>query len=138
VLLMARIVYNTAEMRHLLEAPAGPVGQMLLNKSANVRKRAEDLAGQRLRRGPQRIAHQSYHDSFIHGLQPSPLLAFAGNTADIAMLVDVGSRKHVIRAKNAPYLHFPIDGRWVRVKTVNHPGTTAQHVLLDALQAVAE
>jgi hypothetical protein len=49
-----------------------------------------------------------------------------GTAVKYGAVVEMGSRAHVIRAKKKPYLHFKIDGRWVRIKQVNHPGTRKQ------------
>ena len=67
----------------------------------------------------------------------------AGKNKDIWNYVSRGTRPHKIRAKNAPYLHFPWGGpgqqpkthrgvyemggpgvtQWARVKEVDHPGS---------------
>lgn len=134
----ARVVYNEAELHHLLEAPAGPTGTMLLRKARNVEARARTLADSRLKRSTRPGVH--YHDAFVSGVASAPLMGFAGNDADHAMGLEVGNRPHIIRAKNAPYLVFfwPKVGRVVRFKSVNHPGSKSYHVLADALAAVAE
>ena len=133
---MARVVYNTAEFTALLQSPAGPVGRDILRRTNNVRVRAEQLADARLKRSSRPGVH--YHDSFIHYLD-TPLAGIAGNIADHAMPLEVGSRPHIIRTKNVPYLKFywPKIGRWVQVKEVNHPGNKAYHILPDALAAAA-
>ena len=134
---MARVVYNTPELTHLLQSPAGPVGRDILRRSGNVRARAEQLADARLNRSTRKGTH--YHDSFVHTLEQSPLVGIVENTAPHAMPLEVGSIPHIIRAKNAPYLRFysPKIGRWVRIKEVNHPGNDPYHVVLDAFAAAA-
>jgi hypothetical protein len=38
--------------------------------------------------------------------------------------INYGSKPHVIRAKNFPFLRFVIGGRVIYARKVNHPGTT--------------
>lgn len=55
-----------------------------------------------------------------------------------AIYVIKGTFPHVIRAKNHPHLVFfwPKVGHVVRFKSVNHPGTSPNNYLLDALKRV--
>jgi hypothetical protein len=53
--------------------------------------------------------------------------------APYAAIIELGSRPHVIEARNAQALSWP--GGKHPVKRVNHPGTAAQHVLRNALRA---
>lgn len=133
----ARVVYNDAELHQLLEAPGGPVGRDLLRRAGNVRVRAEQLTNETLNRSTRPGTH--YHDAHVTGLAAAPLMAFAGNDADHAMILNVGSRPHIIRARNAPYLVFysPRAGRIIRTKEVRHPGTRAYALLASALPAAA-
>ncbi len=55
------------------------------------------------------------------------------NTADHALILELGSRPHVIEAKNAQALHWP--GARHPVRKVNHPGTPAYHFMRNALRA---
>lgn len=49
----------------------------------------------------------------------------AGSDVDYTLYMDQGTKPHVIKAKNAPYLTFfwPKVGRVVHFKSVQHPGT---------------
>lgn len=69
-------------------------------------------------------------DGFAYDTQisPYPRLQLT-NRSDRFPLVEYQTRPHVITAKNAPYLVFPIDGHWVRVKSVNHPGTRGRYAI---------
>jgi hypothetical protein len=51
----------------------------------------------------------------------------AGSDVDYTLFVDQGTKPHVIKAKNAPYLVFfwPKVGRVVHFKSVHHPGNKA-------------
>lgn len=60
-----------------------------------------------------------------------------GSDVSYAGYVHDGTRPHVIRAKNKPYLVFRYQGRWVRVKQVNHPGTRARPFLDRAVREIA-
>lgn len=54
-------------------------------------------------------------------------------SAPYAAFVDEGTRPHAIVAVNAPYLVFFWEkiGRWVRTKSVRHPGSRAAWFSLD-------
>ena len=63
-------------------------------------------------------------DGFTYDTQTSPYVrARLLATADKFRVVEFPTRPHTITARNAPYLVFQIDGHWVKVKSVNHPGT---------------
>ncbi len=55
------------------------------------------------------------------------------NTAGHSLIVELGSRPHVIEPKTKQALVWP--GGRHPVKKVNHPGTPAYHVLRNALRA---
>ncbi len=50
---------------------------------------------------------------------------------EIILFFEEGTKPHTIRAKNAPYLIFfwETQNRWVKVKSVKHPGTPAYRML---------
>ena len=54
-------------------------------------------------------------------------------TAPHSLIVEVGSRPHVIEARNGRALSWP--GAAHPVRRVNHPGTPAFHTLRNALRA---
>lgn len=45
------------------------------------------------------------------------------NTDPIFPFVEYPTRAHTITATRAPFLVFKVDGRWVKVRSVSHPGT---------------
>lgn len=51
----------------------------------------------------------------------------------ISLIVERGSRAHVIEPRDKQALHWP--GARHPVKRVNHPGTPARHILRNALRA---
>lgn len=60
----------------------------------------------------------------------------AGSPVPYTLFVDQGTKPHVIKAKNAPYLVFfwPKVGRVVHFKSVNHPGNRAYKFLMNGLE----
>lgn len=76
-----------------------------------------------------------YHRSFrtertrIRGLAAVQVV----NDAPHAVMLELGTRPHVIEAKNAQALHWP--GARHPVRRVQHPGTPALHILRRALRA---
>jgi hypothetical protein len=53
--------------------------------------------------------------------------------ADYALVLERGSAPHVIEPKNKQALHWP--GAEHPVRRVQHPGTSGQHILRNALKA---
>lgn len=67
------------------------------------------------------------------------LVVTAGNKQRPSVVVKTilyGSKPHPIVAKKAPYLHFFWEkkGRWVKTKSVNHPGTNPNNFMERALE----
>lgn len=62
------------------------------------------------------------------------------NTKHYAIFIEEGTRAHIIRAtKPHGLLVFDVGGATVFTrKPVRHPGTKAQHVIRDTLQAIAD
>lgn len=56
---------------------------------------------------------------------------------EYAPFVELGTRPHVIRARNAQALKFRWHGRTIYVKSVHHPGTAAKSFLRRALREVS-
>lgn len=59
----------------------------------------------------------------------------ASNRLKHAAALDRGARPHIIRARNAPYLHFKGKYGWVRTKSVRHPGNKPYRFLYGATVA---
>ena len=81
----------------------------------------------------------SIRDGFQYTTQTAPyvrgqLLA----TADKFRVVEGPTRPHTITARNAPYLVFQVDGHWVKVKSVNHPGTKGRNAIPPIFDKAAE
>lgn len=56
--------------------------------------------------------------------------------APYAAAVHEGSRPHVIRARNAQFLHFQVGGRDIFTREVHHPGVRARPFLRNAADRV--
>ena len=55
--------------------------------------------------------------------------------ADYGIYVDQGTKPHVIVPRVAPYLVFKTkDGKWIRTKRVNHPGTKPTFFFTNAVK----
>lgn len=55
----------------------------------------------------------------------------------VGQFLELGTRPHKIRARNAKVLRFEVGGRVVYARVVNHPGTKATHFLAKATRQVA-
>lgn len=53
---------------------------------------------------------------------------FQGTPINYAIPVELGTKPHVIEAKDKQSLRFCIGGVWVMVKSVHHPGTVGAHM----------
>lgn len=49
-----------------------------------------------------------------------------------------GSKIHTITAKKGPFLVFPTDTKWVRAKSVTHPGTKGDHFMEQAMEEAVQ
>lgn len=56
----------------------------------------------------------------------------------IAMIHHNGSRPHIITPRRQTTLRFPVRGKMVYTKIVNHPGTKPNRFLTDSLRAVID
>ncbi len=128
-----RIVIVDAGVDRLLTTSNGPVARDLGRRVARVHVAAQRNADTLLNRSDRTGQH--YHDSFVSGVLPGPV-GQVGNTAAHAWFLEKGTKPHIIRATNAPYLVFRgRSGGLVRTKQVQHPGTRAYNVLGSALSA---
>ena len=60
----------------------------------------------------------------------SSLVRKVANDAPWYNIIELGSRPHVIKAVNKKFLHFVIDGQDIFVKSVKHPGTSPNPILM--------
>lgn len=78
-----------------------------------------------IRAGAQRAyAGTRFEAAFVVSRQSTPVTAIRlVNTHPLFTVVEYPTRPHTITARRAPYLVFQVQGRWVRVRSVQHPGT---------------
>lgn len=133
-----------------------------LFKSGGIVKRAAVARGPRVRKLAQTVKVTRLRVD--KDGQPMVKVGFAKNRAYYLKFFESGTRRHVIKAKNAKYLKFPIGGKfraspikgkirtqtesgkwrsvkfsaaaWIRAKQVNHPGIRAKPFLQPAANAV--
>lgn len=74
-----------------------------------------------------KITHVTKHDDDVS-------TAKIGSNLEYAQPLEEGSNPHKIRSKDGKPLRFQIDGHWVTVDEVNHPGNKAQPFLRPAIE----
>jgi HK97 gp10 family phage protein len=67
-------------------------------------------------------------------MRKDELGAEVGTNVDYAAHVEFGTKAHVIRPKNKKFLSFKINGKWIRARVVNHPGTRPQPFMFPAFE----
>ena len=137
--------YQT-ELDRVLRSPGGPVGRHINLVARSVAAEARRIATER-----GLVRTERYVRGFKVEVTPDPQSGFyftvvnrvtgqkprrAGSYAGV---IEFGSRPHVIRPRRPNgWLIFRMpDGRTIKTKLVNHPGTPPQHVLRDALDRVS-
>lgn len=100
------------------------------------------------RGGEEALSHVQHHAEFkrrsgklqdktdyrVVKLRGGKLLRIS-NPLPYAASIDTGARRHLIKVKNKPYLHFKGKRGWARVKFVNHPGNRPYRFLYNASDA---
>jgi hypothetical protein len=131
-----------SELDRLLKAPGGPVGRHVNYVARGVAETARQIARER---GLVRTGR--YVRGFKVEVQPDATYGFVFYVVNrvtgqdprrkesYAGVIEFGSVKHPIRPRRRDkWLVFRLpDGRMVKTKLVNHPGTQPQHVLRDAM-----
>lgn len=78
-------------------------------------------------------------DGFAYTTQTSPYVrAQLIARADRFAVIEFPTRPHTITARNKPYLVFQVDGHWVKVKSVNHPGTKGRNAITPIFEQAAD
>lgn len=90
-------------------------------------------------------------DAFLSGVEPleqsleeldnewgidKEIVWVVGTPVEYSIDVEYGTDPHTIRADDAEYLHFYIDGEEIFIKEVDHPGTQAQPYMRPAAEVV--
>lgn len=126
---MARVRWNSREADRILKSSRGPVAQDLRAKALKVEARAKQHAP--VDTGALR---GSIHTR--EGRDEQGPFVEVGSDLDYAIIVELGSRPHVIRPKDKQALAWP--GGAHPVAEVHHPGTQAQPYLRPALEALRD
>lgn len=119
------------QLDRVLRAPSGMTGRHLARVGGYVTKAGRELANQRLtsRSGEYANSFRTTTTREVGGLRTT-----VRNSAPHATFIENGTRSHVILPRRATVLVFTgRGGGLVFARRVNHPGTTAQHILRDAL-----
>lgn len=124
-------------MRALLRDPGGPVDELVQRIGRRTRGEALQASRGRFdRRTGDYENRMQPAERFEHPAGPGSRVV---NTSDHALILELGSRPHVITPRRPGYpLRFVVAGRTVRTYRVNHPGTPAYRPMSDGLsRAVA-
>lgn len=126
-----RVVIDPAAMAQVLRGPNGPVYRHMIEQGEKVKLEAKRLVG---------VKSGNLRDHIIKriGVDRGAVVVLVGAEVSYAEVHHEGSAPHVIRARNAPRLVFfwPVVGRVVAFKQVNHPGTVPNPYLVDALRVL--
>jgi hypothetical protein len=139
---VAKVIINaqSAEMRKFMASPQGEPFQLLERAVDDVMVRAPQWV-RRLTTTRTGTLANSFKRTPV-ALQGSKLIGGVENTADYAMFVHDGTKRHPIVARRAKVLHWISPGRppWaagpVFVPAVIHPGTKPRPFLFMAWQEV--
>lgn len=123
-----------SEIRRILTMPGGDVGKEVraatMAIAAEARRSAEATYGKHPGDKPRTGAlAKAYRVEVIPGTNHF----IVKNNKKYAAAMERGARPHQIKARRVDYLQFQgRDGRWRKVKIVNHPGSAARNTLLIA------
>lgn len=132
-----QVRWNSREAERLLNGRDGPVARDLAAKAAAVAKRAKELCPV--------SPHGSNGNPPGHlrssidvqmGRDEQGLYADIGSDVEYALVVETGSKPHVIEPREKKALAWP--GGQHPVKKVDHPGTEAQPYLRPALDSIRD
>lgn len=116
----------------LVRSRGGPVGRELSRIGGFVTREAKQVADERLTR---RTGLYASSFSTTTRREGRDLRTRVTNTAPYAVILERGSRAHVIRPRRfGGVLVFQSGGSTVFAQSVNHPGTKGQRVLETALR----
>lgn len=132
--------YRT-EIDRFLKAPGGPVGRHMNFVARTVASESEKIARERGLVRSQRYARgfkvrvDRDGKGFFFTVYNKVTGQKPRRGQDYASVIEFGSDPHPIkpRSKNKWLVFRRADGRLVKTKLVNHPGTKARHVMRDAL-----
>ena len=126
----ATVQLNLGAIQSLLNSPQGPVARDMMRRGRKVEALAKRLAPVDTGRLAGSITTTPIN---VNG-KPG---AAIGTNVEYALAVHNGTRPHTIQPKRAQVLRFKAGGSVVFTSKVNHPGTSADPFLEDALVAAA-
>lgn len=127
-MVQTRVFYrpNPRGQTEVLHSPNGMVADHLRNLGNLTQRIARQKAGKKTGKLARSIKPQLTSAS-------TGLVMRVGSDNKIALLHHEGTRRHIIRARNAKALAFVWHGQLVFRRSVNHPGTRANPYLLIAV-----
>jgi hypothetical protein len=129
-----------SELNRVLRSPGGTVGKVVRRVSLDVAAEAKSIAQAELGIHPgDRPRTGQYADGFkvLVVTTPNGFYYTVSNKKKYAIILEKGSRAHIIRARKERTLQFRgRDGRFRQVKIVQHPGTKAYRILQRAGEIV--
>lgn len=117
---------NPRGQTEVLRSPKGPVAKHLRNLGNLTQRIARQKAGKKTG-----ALVRSIHPQLTSAA--SGLVMRVGSDNKIAYLHHEGTRRHIIRARNAKALVFMHHGQLRFARSVNHPGTRANPFLVIAM-----
>lgn len=126
-----RLVFDGAKMEELLRGRDGPVNRYLMGRAEIVKRAAVMQCNKRTGKLSKSIVKRSEYVGTELGIRIKAAQPYS-------VYVHEGTKPHVIKAKNKPYLVFfwangPTGAHVYRMKQVNHPGYAGNRFLTDNL-----
>lgn len=137
------VVIDSQKLAELIRGPSGPVVRELLEAGEMVKREAQRRVGVYQPPDAYSAAHRrrrpgTLRDKIVKRLVvggPKGVVVQVGADDPVALIHHEGTHPHVIAARRRPLLVFywPKVGRVVAMRSVNHPGTSPNRYLTDAL-----
>lgn len=124
----ARVVIDRAAVQKVFRSRDGDVNKMMRRFANDARTEARNLADQRL------TQHTGRYRRSIKARVVAPTRVELEADVPYALVIEKGSRRHLIVPRRARVLAFEVNGRMVFAMRVHHPGTKAQNILRDAVK----
>lgn len=138
------VLIDPAKLAELMRSPSGPVVRALIEDAELVKIEAQRLVGVSRpdpvpRRKPRRPG--TLRDSIVKRVawDNEGVVILVGSDDPIALYHHEGTQPHPIEPKDAEFLVFywPVTGRVMYLKRVQHPGTRPNRFLTNALRVLA-
>lgn len=129
---MATFEKFDTEWNHLLRGKGGMVYDHIDTLGKRLLQRAKQQVGKKTM-----ALYKSIKASTASTGRGGPVATVVADNK-IAMIHHNGSRPHIITPRRQTTLRFPVRGKMVYTKLVNHPGTKPNRFLTDPLRAVID